>query len=538
MYKIMIVDDEILVRIGLKSTINWEEIGFTIAAEASNGEQAYELFQRYAPEVILTDIRMPKMDGLKLTELVKSRNPKVKVVILTCYDEFAYAREALKLGASHYILKSEIEDDELIHLMEKIRGELDVEMGRIEKFSMLQHQINSNINVLKEKMLNDLIDSKVRINKDFYLKCESLNFSVEDTSFLLMGLYKDNMDDFANYSQSDWQLMDYGIINIASEILGEKSLQFLVSTRNSGFIFLIGKSGISVRDMEPVIKRIKDSVLKYLNISVSAVLSGIFNDIAQTGGIFKECDHKSQIMFYSGRGVMIHTNNAELGEVNTVEFKERYTKQLLEQMDEEDLQAAREVVYNLEKVFTEKQAVPMQVKLYYISLINDVLEHYYGCFSDEHEFNDYSNYSNLILKADKMSDITRLGSIFAEGVISSIKNNRMTNSRNIIHKAISYIDKNYYEKVSLESLAAYTNLSKQYLCYIFKRETGENVSVYINKVRVEKAKELIKKHDYRVKELFDKVGFSDQQYFCKTFKKVTGMTIAEYKEEITKRANR
>lgn len=535
MYRIMIVDDEILVRVGLKSTIDWNSIGFEIVAEASNGEQAYEQFLSYEPDVILTDIKMPKMDGLKLTELVKARNPKVKVVILTCYDEFAYAREALKLGASNYILKSEIEDEELINLLITIHNELDAEMGKMERYSILQRQISSNINNLKEKLLSDLIDSKVMLDQEFYRKCESLNLNLENRNFVLSVLYKDNMEDFANYSDADWQLLDSGVINIVNEIMNEKGIKFLTCTKGNNFVLVIIKEDITKSDVEGIIVRMKEAILKYLNISITAILSKEFSAISLTSGAYKDCEKGSQMMFYNKKGSLLYTNGDKLSEANVVDFRESYTKPLLESMDEENTNKAEDIVAGIEKIFIDKRVNPVQAKLHYISLISDVLEHYSGCFSDENEVNDYSNYSNLILNSAKISDVSRLLKIFAENVVNSVKKNRMVNSRNIIHQAKSYVEKNYDKKVSLESLAAHINLSKQYLCYIFKRETGENVSVYINKVKVEKAKELIKKYDYKVKELFDKVGFSDQQYFCKIFKKITGMTIAEYKEDILKK---
>jgi len=537
MYKVMIVDDEILVRVGLKSTIDWESIGFTIVAEASNGEQAIEMFERHRPDVILTDIRMPKMDGLQLTEAVKKRDPKVKVAILTCYDEFSYAREALKLGASSYILKSEVEDDELINLMTNIRRELDLEMGKMERYCILQHQINSNINDLKEKLLSDLIDSKLVENKEFYSRCRNLNFDVERTAFMLIVLYKDNIDELTDCSDKDWKLLDYGVINIISEILNEQGLKFLINTREDGFVILLNRDCIDLKEIELAVGRIRDSVEQYLNISLSAVLSRKFENIFSSSEAFKECTGKSDMMFYFNRGSIILSHTPELQKANIIELKEKYTRKILNQMDEENLDKAYEILGELESMFKEKVVYPINVKLYFISLINDILEHYYGCILNKDELNDYSNYNSIILNASKMTDAARMIKVFMTEVVNSVKQNLVDNSKNIIIKIINFIEKNYCEKISLESLAAHVNLSKQYLCYLFKRETGQNISVYINNVRIDRAKELIRRHDYKVKEIYDMVGFSDQQYFCKIFKKVSGMTVAQYKDKIMKNSS-
>ena len=108
MYKVLIVDDEVLLRVGLKTTINWEQAGFTVVAEATNGEQGYEQYKRHEPDVVITDIRMPKKDGLWLVEMIRKENPHIPILVLTCLDEFSYARKALKVGADDYILKSEV----------------------------------------------------------------------------------------------------------------------------------------------------------------------------------------------------------------------------------------------------------------------------------------------------------------------------------------------------------------------------------------------------------------------------------------------
>ena len=128
MFKVMIVDDEVLVRVGLKTTIDWEAIGFTIVSEAANGEQAYENYLKYRPDVIITDIKMPKQDGIWLVEKIRKEDADARILVLTCYDEFTFVRKALKAGANDYILKSEIEDEELIRLMLSLKEKMDLQV--------------------------------------------------------------------------------------------------------------------------------------------------------------------------------------------------------------------------------------------------------------------------------------------------------------------------------------------------------------------------------------------------------------------------
>lgn len=131
MYKIMIVDDEMLVRIGVKSLINWQELGFEIVAEASNGQNAYEKYVALKPDIVITDIKMPKQDGIWLAKKIKENNPNTEIIFLTCYDDFSFAKEAIRLKVADYILKAEMEEEELKKILLEKKKKLDVSIGQV-----------------------------------------------------------------------------------------------------------------------------------------------------------------------------------------------------------------------------------------------------------------------------------------------------------------------------------------------------------------------------------------------------------------------
>lgn len=534
MYRVLIVDDEILVRVGLKSTINWNSIGFEIVAEASNGEQALEMFERYRPEVVLTDIKMPKLDGLQLTELIKKKNPRVKVLILTCYSDFSFVREALKLGASNYILKSEIEDEELINLMKNIHMELTKEMGKMERYSYLENQISSNINVLKERLINDLINPDFSIDNTIVSRFESLGIEINQMEFLIAVLYKNHLEKNSQFLDKDWQLINFAIVNIASEILNENNLNFILSIKENHFILFISKKTVDEKNVGTILKKIKRSIAQYMNIKISIAVGNKFTDINYISTTYKECVKKLQLTFYDFKKDIIQSEDIDFKEINIVDFKEKFTKLLINYLDEENNQKSLELVEILEYTFKEMLIYPVQAKLYYTILISDILEHYSCCFFDSDELNGYSNYYDIILNAEDINSITKFISEFVSKALISIEQYRKNNSYNVIYKAKEYIQKNYASVITLQAIASYLNLSRHYVCYLFKKESGENITTYINKVRIENVKLLFSKNDYKVKDVYDKVGFSDEQYFCKMFKKVTGMTVAQYKSRLMK----
>lgn len=184
MYKVLIVDDEVLVRIGLKNTIDWEEIGFTVVGEASNGEQGYAQFLKLNPDVVITDIKMPKQDGLWLTDKIHKENKDTKILVLTCYDEFQFARTALKNGATDYMLKSEIVDDELIALMKRFKTALDDSSAGQAVIPNKHH----NQNAIKRSLLNDLIKVKFNFDEKLLFRFEEQNFQLSNTKYAFINL--------------------------------------------------------------------------------------------------------------------------------------------------------------------------------------------------------------------------------------------------------------------------------------------------------------------------------------------------------------
>jgi two-component system response regulator YesN len=146
------------------------------------------------------------------------------------------------------------------------------------------------------------------------------------------------------------------------------------------------------------------------------------------------------------------------------------------------------------------------------------------------EFETHQSYHYQIERADNLKSIHRLLDEFSEKLIVRLQESRYNNSRFLINQALNFINYHYTEKISLDDVAEELNVSKHYLSSIFKKETGENMSFFINKLRIEKAKQLLLESDIKIKEVFEKVGYSDQQYFSKVFKKITGKTVVEYKE--------
>ena len=164
MYKLLLVDDEVDVREGLLSEIDWEKHGFAVEGTAENGREAMELIDRLSPDVVLTDISMPFMDGLALSDWIRREHPAVRIVLLSGYDEFEYAQRAIKLDIDEYILKP-FDAEQIVQVLNKVKDRLDVEIARRKDMELLRKHYLTSLPVLRETFLISLLSRKLPISQ-------------------------------------------------------------------------------------------------------------------------------------------------------------------------------------------------------------------------------------------------------------------------------------------------------------------------------------------------------------------------------------
>lgn len=527
MYKVLIVDDEVLVRVGLKTTINWEAIGFTVIAEASNGEQGYEQYKKFSPDVVITDIKMPKKDGLWLIEEIRKDNHNTKILVLTCYDDFDYARKALKFDVDDYILKSEVEDEELIAVMESVKVKIDVD----NTTRLIQDKDLINRNDIRRSIFNDAVKSNFILDVKMHNAFNAIEFPTENTKLAFVGI---SINDYkkVHSEQSSLKQINQAILNIIFDLLTERSIDYIYTYQSKKNMVCLSSQLLSENDIKRIFISAGDSVKQYFDMSLSVVFTEVFNGLNEATLIYNSFIEKEQIMFYKCQKAFFiaSTDDISFSEANVIGLKKQHNKLFIEAIGQENLEKANKLIYEVESLFEQNNFKPNTVKIFYSSLIGDIFNSYGSSFESSSEVSKYEYYYYHIENADYLQDIVQMLLEFTDKVIKEIHNIRYNNPKAIINQAINFIVLHYEEKISLEDVAQNLNLSKHYLCSAFKKETGENMSLYINKLRIEKAKRLLLESDGRIKEIFEEVGYSNQQYFSKVFKKITGGTVMEYKE--------
>ena len=520
MYRIMIVDDEMLVRIGVKALINWQELGFEIVAEASNGQAAFEKYVALKPDLVITDIKMPKQDGLWLAKKIKEHNPNTEIIFLTCYDDFSYAKEAINLKVSGYILKAEMEEEELKKILLEKKKKLDALVGQAGNDQNSKQQMKK-----QEYLLGLLLSSNRSIDlvHEEFIKA-NVEWNTRKYCFIQF--------DFRS-SLNSKKVFEYQIANIITACLDliinkfqdEDVEIFSKQFSNSITCFLMGNSINEVK-INKCIDYLKNSIKQYFNIGFKSANSPITDTIEGARTYLDWIYEASDYLFYISEGDHLTKEMMSKQSESPFIYDISMVKEFCQYIEEADSEAIDHKIDKLEAMLDEQRSNSLEVKLELAHMINDIFKRFDSCFQEE---NDIFVFQKRVMNANELKEVIDVIREFVKNIMIENSSNRPDHSEILIKRAVQYINDNYDKKITLDDIAGYVGISKYYFSVLFKKEMEITFSSYLNSVRIEKAKQLLRNPQTTINDVVYEVGFNDPQYFSKTFKKYTGMTVTEYR---------
>jgi two-component system, response regulator YesN len=535
MKKILIADDEFLVRLGLKTTINWQEHGFVIVGEAKNGKEALELFEEFNPEILLTDIRMPIMDGLELIQAIKQRKKSLKSVILTHFDDFSYAQEAIKLGASEYILKSDLNSDNLFNILNKLSAEIDAENEISDESPTKSVKSTGTIDSvaaeykLGEGLLKKLADEGFKsqeIFSQFLEKCKNI---FKYNHYII---FTGQIEDISSKSiNKDQEYFEKTIRNMLNQSLDSKDTWFCTYINRDQVTGLIN---ISVEnDSEKVLNNLynfallfKHNLKQFLEADITIGFSVLTNKQEDLLTLLKQSRIAQKYCYF------------ELSGITTFDYK------MLEKTED-----CPRVSLDILKTYV--RTLETDKIIHYINSVFDILAKLKQVGYVKDVFIDFMSFARIITtelnleKGEALSESKFSYNIFDKltsfeavkkyvlDIYYSLREyssgNKPDGYSHVIRKCIVFIKQNYQKNVTLSDAALNVNVSNSYLSLLFKQETGINFSNYLTNYRIEEAKNLLKATNLKIYEIAYKVGFDSPYYFSKVFKDIVGSTCKEFK---------
>lgn len=527
MYKVMIVDDEILVRIGMKSMIDWEKAGFQIVGEAGNGEAAYEKFLVLKPDILITDIKMPQKDGFWLIDKVKREYPETEIIVLTAYDEFDYVRKAMKLQASDYLLKAEMEEQEIEELMRVKKEKLDrARKGKEEEAVNTDEETERAREVLLGLLLNSYKPLDM-VKKQF--DEQQIPWNMHKYCFVQFDFETALREE--EYSQEQ----SASILSACKQLivicfLEKYEFCFSKQFGKSVTCFLIAKK-LNQKELLEDIGEIQNSIGQYFNICFKSASSRIESRIEQVREDGNWIYQAADMLFCLEAGEHITQENLrECADI--VLYREEQTAKLTECLLNTDKEGSREILEEIRQKASGWRASSLDLKLKMVQFTNLISQ---NCKVYVHEKSEeLLNYQKELLNAVDLDDVFRIVQNYQECILDAVSKSSMGTVELQIQKAVTYMENHYKERISLEDVANYVGISQYYFSNLFKKKKGIKFSSYLNQIRIEQAKKLLRVPKVTINQVYEEVGFNDQPYFSKTFKKYTGMTVTEYRENYLK----
>lgn len=531
----MIVDDEIPAREILSYIIKWEDTDFRIVYSASNGKEALDKYIGIKPDLIITDIQMPIMNGLDFIEEVQKLNKDQKFLILSCYEDFTYAQRAMKMGVTDYLIKDLISPNDLYGILAKTKAHLDsinIARNEINKKHKLLNFFKENKDIALRKLIFNRISEEDSTNL-----IDSLNLNLRGKLFVLFFIQIDSF--FKLVQEEDF----YGetlneIVRTVTETIGEFNIGESFYSESGAFTAIIKLNSTSseadiIEQCYYWAQKLKQKISSIYNISLTITISSSFKKPYGIKKYWDEVFKLSKMKVFLGNGAII-LNNTFVKKLNldTDKLNKRIDtiSKAIEDNAEEELKT--EIAYLYDRDL--KGFMQFNYLNYINSSLLDLIIKTCSRYSIGYEDIFSSPYIPIEVLSAKET-VEEISGWFIE-IFSRIVNIKINSSiKNKYSKkvaaSIDYINQNLHNNsLSLTDIADNINVHKVYLCRIFKEETGENVTQYILKVRIEKSKEIILSTNYKLYEISDKLGFSSPQQFSILFKKVTGITPNQFRD--------
>lgn len=518
MKKVLIVDDEFLVRLGLKTTIDWAAHGYSIVGEASNGREALDIFDEVNPDILITDIKMPIMDGLELIKNVKQLNKDVQVVILSNYAEFRFARQAVELGVFQYMLKSEITSQNLIDLLKNLKVEWQSQSGiseqeenKIQKENYIKAQLFSlplgrkNMVDMIEPPKEGIFHGETYLVMILYSDISTLTESAVDMMNKAICALADSTYENPIYCTKIYK--DQMFFTIIAEVDGEESFIYKTALKQCG-----------------VLAR---NASYYFDVSLQGGVSRI-SGAEDFPDMIRQAEAARENCFFEEEKFCLYQDEAVTEMVKVPHISHKKLNHFFENGDKDGVLEYIESVFLKLKEVRNYQTIK-NVFIDFLAIGKSLCESFGEIRPQSLESSKF-DYDNLVqlptLKSVKDYIVEIYRAIFE--VSHSFEENEYSYT---VRTCISYIEEYYASNISLDDAAKAVNVSKSYLSMLFKQETGTNFVTFLNDYRIRQAKILLSKTNLKIYEVAEKVGFCSPYYFSKIFKDITGMNCKEYKDK-------
>ena len=542
LYRIILVDDEEEVRKSIIRKIDWTAVGFAVVGDAENGEDALEKIENLEPDVVLTDIRMPYMDGLTLAERIRQQYPSMKSVIFSGYDDFEYAKQAIKLNVTEYILKP-VNVEELTAILKRIKTNLDEEIEQKRNVNLLRENYKRSLPILREQFLKDLISRP--------MDGETVQTLLREYDIPLAGAKKWiaiaveleleqelTQEEAPLPLHEEKNLIPISVMQILSENLKPSYRFSLLSFSGSADAKIAGIAAIDENNSQTELINILGDICKEIRKTLKVpVTIGIGHSAQKLENISRSFQSALDALGYRsvvGTGSTIYINDVEPGIGGKLQFGSEEESALIQAIKFGPEEKIRETVRGIVDRMNEARVHARQQQAYILSVANCMIQ-----LIQQYDLNMEEIFAEDPLGPDPFTVIqsmlnrenfSRWLYQTALKINNALSRERDYAARQVIEKAKQYIMDNYQDPgLSVEQICRYLHMSPAYFSTMFKKATGQTYIAYLTEVRLNKAVELLNMTDEKTYVIASQVGYQEQNYFSYVFKKRFGVSPTKFR---------
>jgi two-component system, response regulator YesN len=523
MYKVLIADDEPLILEGLADLINWEEHGLQIAGLVSNGLDAKNIVDSSDINILITDIRMPRMDGIELIKYIAQTEKNIKFIILSGYNDFEYVKEAAKIGIENYLLKP-VDEKELISTLINT-------VDKIENEIYKKKELQQGYNILRDNILFRLVSGDIS-GQELKEKVNFLNINLKQVQYIC-SIIKISSKDLTGPSSRDRSVLRFDMQNICSRIIEDRGLGIPFLDMGGDIVILFSGNHLEERitEIRQTLWECIEKINTLLKIDIFITVGNLEKDyhfVCKSYRQAKTIQDNYLILGYNH--VLFYEEAIESSQPTFIDMKDDLVL-LNDALKSRNISTVYTVI---EDIFSQLNHAGKPNPAALHSIATTIL---FQIFNTIRLLNYNTNMVFDDLK-DLFSNVNKFESL--EDMVNWLKEITLTcmdildtedkKRSPLIRKVISYLNSNYSMDINLKTVASDFDLNAFYLGHLFKKEIGEPFTNYLNKLRIKRAIELIKDGRLKNNELAKKVGYINTNYFFTVFKKITGMSPTEYKE--------
>lgn len=531
LYNVLLVDDEADVLQAMKKKIDWEALGFCLAGTAENGQEALEMAEQLHIDVVMTDIKMPYMDGLTLCKNLKQSYRNMKVIIYSGFDDFEFAREAVHLEAEEYLLKP-ISAGDMEAAFSKVRKKLDQEYDEYRNLNRLSEYYRKSLPAMREQLVMGILEGRIAGERARAMM-ETYEICLDSPFYVVAALYMDVNP--REEQPQPAQLFTLSLKDMVQDYLKNRTRFFSTAFLDQVIvIFMLDER----EEIDQVLYHLDQICKMGFHVLKSSVTAAVGQICANTDALHTSYEEAVNAMEYRsilGSGQVLYINDIEPCSEENILVTEHEFQNLVHAVKLGNRDETNAAIAQIMDSIRKEPISPGQYQLLFMELLSELMK--IGRAYKLHPNQIFGEHAGSWQELYRMVTVDELEGWLQEvctNLRHVLRHERRDSAARLTEQAKAYIEEHYKESdLSADSLCRCLNVSAAYFFTIFKREVGMSFVAYLTKIRLEHALELLRTTEDKTYIIASRVGYMEPNYFSYVFKKQYGISPSKYRAEMS-----